>query len=191
MKHRILLALLAAIALACPAFRAEDRLRLLILLPTIENEPCDDTQSLGPLPFACFIVFEPGADGFYQPAWPGLPVRLSEVKWTDGLWHQRLATCREATVPAMWEIMRGTKSCPIWRSTSPAGRRPSTCCRSSPRAGPRSACRASARAWTLPAPGRSSAPRTATTPARSGSPSGAAPTCSPGGSSGWRPARRR
>ncbi len=37
------------------------------------------------------------------------PVRLTEVKWTDGFWKQRLDTCRDKTVPAMWEIMRGTK----------------------------------------------------------------------------------
>ncbi len=37
------------------------------------------------------------------------PVRLSEVKWTDDFWKQRLDTCRNKTVPAMWEIMRGTK----------------------------------------------------------------------------------
>ena len=37
------------------------------------------------------------------------PVRLTEVKWTDGFWKQRLDTCRVKTVPAMWEIMRGTK----------------------------------------------------------------------------------
>ena len=37
------------------------------------------------------------------------PLQLSEVKWTDGFWKQRLDTCRDKTVPAMWEIMRGTK----------------------------------------------------------------------------------
>ncbi|TWU49238.1 aceric acid hydrolase [Rubripirellula reticaptiva] len=38
-----------------------------------------------------------------------VPLRLAEVKWADGFWRQRLATCRDKTVPAMWEIMRGTK----------------------------------------------------------------------------------
>jgi uncharacterized protein len=37
------------------------------------------------------------------------PVRLNEVKWTGGFWKQRLDTCRDKTVPAMWDIMRGTK----------------------------------------------------------------------------------
>lgn len=37
------------------------------------------------------------------------PIRLTEVKWTEGFWKQRLDTCRDKTVPAMWEIMRGTK----------------------------------------------------------------------------------
>lgn len=36
-------------------------------------------------------------------------LRLAEVQWTEGFWKQRLDTCREKTVPAMWEIMRGTK----------------------------------------------------------------------------------
>jgi DUF1680 family protein len=42
------------------------------------------------------------------------PVRLSEVKWTDGFWHQRFTTCRDKTIPAMWEIMRGTKYRPYF-----------------------------------------------------------------------------
>ncbi|MFN3148857.1 glycoside hydrolase family 127 protein [Bremerella sp.] len=37
------------------------------------------------------------------------PVRLTEAKWTDGFWHQCTATCRDQTIPAMWEIMQGTK----------------------------------------------------------------------------------
>lgn len=37
------------------------------------------------------------------------PVAVGEVNWTDGFWAQRLETCREKTIPAMWEIMRGTQ----------------------------------------------------------------------------------
>ncbi len=37
------------------------------------------------------------------------PVRLNEVLWTSGFGKERLDTCREKTVPAMWEIMRGTE----------------------------------------------------------------------------------
>lgn len=40
------------------------------------------------------------------------PVRLSDVKWTDGFWQDRFTTCRDKTIPAMWEIMRGTKHKP-------------------------------------------------------------------------------
>lgn len=36
-------------------------------------------------------------------------VRLSEVQWTDGFWKQRLDTCRDKTIPAMWAIMQGTQ----------------------------------------------------------------------------------
>ena len=41
------------------------------------------------------------------------PIRLSEVKWTDGFWKQRYATCRDKMVPSMWEIMKGTKYKPF------------------------------------------------------------------------------
>jgi DUF1680 family protein len=36
-------------------------------------------------------------------------VRLDEVRWTDGFWADRFATCRDHSLPAMWELMRGTK----------------------------------------------------------------------------------
>ncbi|WP_145169323.1 beta-L-arabinofuranosidase domain-containing protein [Rubripirellula lacrimiformis] len=36
-------------------------------------------------------------------------VPLSGVHWTDGFWQQRYSTCRDKLVPAMWEIMKGTK----------------------------------------------------------------------------------
>ncbi len=39
-------------------------------------------------------------------------IRLTEVTWTDSFWQQRLDACRNKTVPAMWEIMRGTKHKP-------------------------------------------------------------------------------
>jgi DUF1680 family protein len=37
------------------------------------------------------------------------PVGLDEVHWTDGFWADRVATVRERSLPAMWDIMRGTK----------------------------------------------------------------------------------
>jgi|GEM_PF-1741683 len=41
------------------------------------------------------------------------PVSLSDVKWTDGFWNDRFATCRDKMVPSMWEIMKGTKYKPF------------------------------------------------------------------------------
>lgn len=40
------------------------------------------------------------------------PVGLDEVHWTDGFWADRFATVRDRSLPAMWEIMRGTKNKP-------------------------------------------------------------------------------
>jgi DUF1680 family protein len=42
-------------------------------------------------------------------------VRLDEVQWTEGFWADRFATCRERSLPAMWEIMRGTKYKPFYQ----------------------------------------------------------------------------
>ncbi len=41
------------------------------------------------------------------------PVGLGEVYWTDGFWAERFATCRGRSIPAMWEIMAGTKYKPF------------------------------------------------------------------------------
>lgn len=41
------------------------------------------------------------------------PIPLADVKWTDGFWNQRFATCRDKMVPSMWEIMKGTKYKPF------------------------------------------------------------------------------
>jgi DUF1680 family protein len=65
------------------------------------------------------VIFTTAAEVSAQQSPPGPhrrvePVRLSEVKWTAGFWHDRLTTCREKTVPAMWEIMRGTKYRPYF-----------------------------------------------------------------------------
>jgi len=37
------------------------------------------------------------------------PVGLNEVRWTEGFWAERSAVCRERSIPAMWEIMRGDR----------------------------------------------------------------------------------
>src|SRR5437762_3480986 len=36
-------------------------------------------------------------------------VGLGEVRWTGGFWKARLDTCRTATVPHLWQIMKGTE----------------------------------------------------------------------------------
>jgi DUF1680 family protein len=38
---------------------------------------------------------------------------LSGVKWTDGFWAQRFDVNRRQSIPAMWEIMRGTQHKPF------------------------------------------------------------------------------
>jgi DUF1680 family protein len=34
------------------------------------------------------------------------PVKIDEVRWTDGFWADRVDTCHNKSVPAMWELMR-------------------------------------------------------------------------------------
>ncbi len=59
---------------------------------------------------ACFVAPKVSAQSVeVRPHCAVAPLRLTEVKWTAGFWKQRLDTCRDKTVPAMWEIMRGTK----------------------------------------------------------------------------------
>ncbi|MEX2091769.1 MAG: glycoside hydrolase family 127 protein [Pirellulales bacterium] len=36
------------------------------------------------------------------------PVPLEDVCWTEGIWANRFAVNRERSIPAMWEIMKGT-----------------------------------------------------------------------------------
>jgi DUF1680 family protein len=44
------------------------------------------------------------------------PVGLDEVRWTDGFWADRFATCRDRSIPAMWDIMKGTKYKPYYQN---------------------------------------------------------------------------
>src|SRR5262245_25290492 len=37
------------------------------------------------------------------------PVGLAEAKWTTGLWAERFEACRSGMLPALAEIMEGTK----------------------------------------------------------------------------------
>ena len=41
------------------------------------------------------------------------PAGLDEVRWTDGFWADRFATCRTKSIPAMWEIMESGKYKPF------------------------------------------------------------------------------
>lgn len=43
------------------------------------------------------------------------PVGIDEVRWTEGFWAQRSQVCREQSLPAMWDIMRGTEYKPFLR----------------------------------------------------------------------------
>ena len=40
-------------------------------------------------------------------------VPLGDVRWTDGFWADRLATLRERSIPAMWELMKSGKYKPF------------------------------------------------------------------------------
>ena len=43
-------------------------------------------------------------------------VSVKDVKWTGGFWADRLRTVRERSIPAMWEIMKGTKYKPFYQN---------------------------------------------------------------------------
>ncbi len=40
---------------------------------------------------------------------------LRDVHWTTGFWADRFATCRDDSVPAMWELMQGDKYKPFYQ----------------------------------------------------------------------------
>ncbi|WP_145288842.1 glycoside hydrolase family 127 protein [Pirellulimonas nuda] len=41
------------------------------------------------------------------------PVGVEEVRWTDGFWAARTKVFRDRSIPAMWEVMRGTRYKPF------------------------------------------------------------------------------
>ncbi|HEY3392560.1 MAG TPA: beta-L-arabinofuranosidase domain-containing protein, partial [Lacipirellulaceae bacterium] len=43
------------------------------------------------------------------------PVRLDEVRWTHGFWADRFATVRNRSLPAMWQLMKGTRHKPFYQ----------------------------------------------------------------------------
>jgi uncharacterized protein len=44
------------------------------------------------------------------------PVELDEVHWTGGFWADRFKMVHEKSIPAMWEIMKGTKYKPFYQN---------------------------------------------------------------------------
>jgi DUF1680 family protein len=44
------------------------------------------------------------------------PVGLDEVRWTAGFWADQFKTMHEKSIPAMWEIMKGTKYKPFYQN---------------------------------------------------------------------------
>jgi DUF1680 family protein len=63
---------------------------------------------------ACLISVEVRAQHTVASPYRQLePLHLSDVKWTGGFWGQRYATCRDQTIPSMWEIMKGTEYKPF------------------------------------------------------------------------------
>ncbi len=52
---------------------------------------------------------EPGvADDRLSPDAQVRSVGLDEARWTQGLWAERFALCRQRMIPAMWQLMEGT-----------------------------------------------------------------------------------
>lgn len=58
---------------------------------------------------AILVCILPSAGAAVSPHARLGPVALEESKWTGGLMGQRFDVCRDASVPSMWEIMRGTQ----------------------------------------------------------------------------------
>src|SRR5215213_8778548 len=44
------------------------------------------------------------------------PVSLNAVEWTDGFWADRIESVHKRSIPAMWEIMKGTKYKPFYQN---------------------------------------------------------------------------
>lgn len=44
------------------------------------------------------------------------PIGLSDMQWTDGFWTGRLETVRKRSIPAMWDIMKGTRYKPFYQN---------------------------------------------------------------------------
>jgi uncharacterized protein len=41
------------------------------------------------------------------------PVELEQVRWTSGFWADRFATCRQKSIPAMWDVMESGRYKPF------------------------------------------------------------------------------
>lgn len=53
------------------------------------------------------------ADTAHSPYSKLRPIGIDEVRWTEGFWAERSRVCREQSIPAMWEVMRGTQYKPF------------------------------------------------------------------------------
>jgi len=60
------------------------------------------------LSIAAALLWSVGAAGAEPHVAVG-EVALGEARWTAGFWKSRFDTCRTATVPALWRIMKGTE----------------------------------------------------------------------------------
>jgi DUF1680 family protein len=56
--------------------------------------------------FTSFAHGQQIADTTKSPHAPIKPIKIDEVRWTDGFWADRVDTCHNKSVPAMWELMR-------------------------------------------------------------------------------------
>lgn len=72
-----------------PKLRLLAALALALMLASAQA-PADDLAGVSPGPHAVVS-----------------PLRLTDVRWTEGFWADRLEVCRQRSLPAMWEIMRG------------------------------------------------------------------------------------
>src|SRR5262245_50888691 len=43
-------------------------------------------------------------------------IALDEVEWTKGFWADRIEIVHKRSIPAMWEIMKGTKYKPFYQN---------------------------------------------------------------------------
>ena len=73
---------------------------------------------------ACFLLPISGTeanaadvnDAVRSPHAAVQPVGLGAVHWTGGFWGDRIESVHKRSIPAMWEIMKGTKYKPFYQN---------------------------------------------------------------------------